>query len=325
MTPTPHDPLPPLPEQPLVSAVIPAYQSERWIADAINSVLAQDYPKIETLVVDDGSTDRTAEIAESFGGSVRVMRQPNGGVSAARNTGIARANGDLIALLDADDIWVPHKTSLQVEAFKANPRIAIVHGATQLFNEVEPQGPIQRTNHPRDVVDTLRRKTIKVQTAMFRPEVVTTIGGFDLELRNGQDWDFFIRAIEHFEALGLEETLTRVCRHGDNRSDNPALVWKANIAIVAKYRKRYAGQSTHLRAIDEIEDWAREAFYVGMTEKARNAAADGRFIDAIHARWMSYRRRPRRLASLPKRLVEKCLAPLTSRSASYHHSQGEPS
>src|SRR6476469_10004419 len=92
---------------PLVSVVIPAYNAERFLGEAIESVLAQGYAHFELIVVDDGSSDRTAEVARSFGDRVRTIEQENSGVSAARNAGTRAAGGELLAFLDADDRWSP--------------------------------------------------------------------------------------------------------------------------------------------------------------------------------------------------------------------------
>ncbi|MHC5163353.1 MAG: glycosyltransferase family 2 protein [Planctomycetota bacterium] len=106
-----------------VSAVIPAYNCEKYIARAIESVLNQTRPVDEIIVVEDGSTDNTAEVIRSFGEKVKMIRQENAGECAARNTGIQAAMSDWIAFLDADDQWLPDKTELQVECLSQNPAL----------------------------------------------------------------------------------------------------------------------------------------------------------------------------------------------------------
>ncbi|MHC5141971.1 MAG: glycosyltransferase family 2 protein, partial [Planctomycetota bacterium] len=104
-----------------ISVVIPAYNAEKHIARAIESVLAQTRPADEVIVIDDGSSDATAEVVRSFGDKVIFIQQENAGASVARNAGIEAATSDWIAFLDADDEWLPNKLQLQVEHFKRNP------------------------------------------------------------------------------------------------------------------------------------------------------------------------------------------------------------
>ncbi|MFZ9033203.1 MAG: glycosyltransferase family 2 protein, partial [Anaerohalosphaeraceae bacterium] len=111
-----------------ISAVIPAYNAEKYIARSINSVLNQTCPVDEIIVVDDGSTDSTAEVIKSYGGKVRYIHQQNAGVSAARNTGIQAATCEWVAFLDADDEWLPEKIERQVENIKNNPHLVRTTG-----------------------------------------------------------------------------------------------------------------------------------------------------------------------------------------------------
>jgi glycosyltransferase involved in cell wall biosynthesis len=121
-----------------VSAVIPAYNVEVFINETIESVLNQTYPVNEVIVVDDGSTDRTAVIAESFGGSVHVFHQSNAGASVARNRALEYASGDFIAFLDADDLWEPCKIQQQIAYLTAHPEVGAVAASFLVFGEVTP-------------------------------------------------------------------------------------------------------------------------------------------------------------------------------------------
>src|SRR5690242_17155890 len=104
------------PSRVLVSAIIPAHNCERFLADAIDSALGQTYAEVECVVVDDGSTDGTADVASAYGNRVRLIRQEQRGVSAARNRGAAEAKGNLLAFLDADDRWLPERVERQLQA-----------------------------------------------------------------------------------------------------------------------------------------------------------------------------------------------------------------
>lgn len=116
-----------------VTVVIPAYNAERYLAAAIGSVLAQGYAPIELLVIDDGSTDRTAAVAAGFSGAVRYERIPHSGAGAARNRGVAIAGGELLAFLDADDVWTPDKLARQVRTLETEPELEAVFGHVRQF------------------------------------------------------------------------------------------------------------------------------------------------------------------------------------------------
>lgn len=116
-------------KRPLVSVLIDTYNHESFIADAIDSALAQDFPAgdMEILVVDDGSTDRTAEIVRKFAPRVRLLQKPNGGQASAMNVGLAETKGQLIAFLDGDDLWLPNKLSRVAAEFQSHPEAVMVY------------------------------------------------------------------------------------------------------------------------------------------------------------------------------------------------------
>ena len=123
--------------KPLVSVIIPVYNREKYLAEAIESVLAQTYRPIEVIVVDDGSTDGSADIAKRFGSPVRYYFQPNSGAGAARNRGIAVARGSFLAFLDSDDLWVEDKLTHQMAAFERHSDVDIVSGHVRQFYSPE--------------------------------------------------------------------------------------------------------------------------------------------------------------------------------------------
>jgi glycosyltransferase involved in cell wall biosynthesis len=120
-----------------LSAVIPAYNAEAWLGQAIESALAQEEVALEVVVVDDGSTDGTAEVLATFGDRIRLVRQANRGLPAARNAGIAAARGDLVAFLDADDTWEPSKSRRQLAYLAAHPACGLVFCDV---HRMDPQG-----------------------------------------------------------------------------------------------------------------------------------------------------------------------------------------
>ncbi len=119
---------------PAVSVIVPVFNGERYLAQALDSVLEQTYPDLELIVVDDGSTDATPDIISRFGSAVRSVHQPNAGTAAALNRGIDLARGSLLSFLDADDLWVPDKLRWQLDALRANPGIDLVFGHMRQFH-----------------------------------------------------------------------------------------------------------------------------------------------------------------------------------------------
>jgi glycosyltransferase involved in cell wall biosynthesis len=183
---------------PLVSVVIPVYNAERYVIQAIDSVVRQSHAALEVLVIDDASTDRSGEVARRYPDSrVRVVRQPNAGPAAARNHGVGLARGELLAFLDADDLWEPRKLELQWEALRALPGPAMVFGS---LIEV------------RDSVDRPGATLVPCGDAMQAPSVGTLllrasdfrrVGFFDTRWQVGEFIDWYARARD----LGLEEVL----------------------------------------------------------------------------------------------------------------------
>lgn len=182
--------------RPTVSVVIPAYNAERFLAEAIESVLAQEYEPIEIIVVDDGSTDGTAAVAQGYAHAVTCVRQPNGGIGAARNRGVEAASGELLAFLDADDLWAPGRLRRQVEALGRDPAPDIVLGIAEAFvtpgyagtfvHEVPPPGPGYLAG-----------------AMLVRRETFGRVGPFATDLKVGEFIDWYARATD----LGLTTTV----------------------------------------------------------------------------------------------------------------------
>jgi len=179
----------------LISVIIPAYNAEKYLEEAIRSVLAQSYQPLEIIVVNDGSEDGTAAIAQSFGDPVRLSNQPTGGPANARNHGTRLAHGDLYAFLDADDFWSPEKLTLQVNALRANPTLEAAFGYVQNF--LETGNPTQ----PKKMLATF--PGLVSGTMLIYKTALERIGGFASEMRVGDAIEFYIRARER----GLQETM----------------------------------------------------------------------------------------------------------------------
>jgi glycosyltransferase involved in cell wall biosynthesis len=176
---------------PQVSVVIPVYNGERFLADAIHSVLAQQVSAVEILVVDDGSTDGTAGVARSFGDRVQLIQQSNAGAAAARNRGIQQARADMVAFLDTDDQYTPDKFSLQVDRLERYPAVEIVIGQNRylMIDGQDADGP-RFTDYPDEHL------SLQFGCGLFRRSVFDRIGPLAESMRLCEDWDWFMRARE---------------------------------------------------------------------------------------------------------------------------------
>jgi len=188
---------------PLVSVVIPVFNGERFLREAVESVLAQQYSPVEIIIVDDGSTDSTATVARSFPETVRYLHQTNQGPAAARNRGIEHAQGSLIAFADADDLWPPLKLELQLPYLIQDPNIEIVLGRIQqvlLSETVDGQTQSQEFAEA--------AFSVNLGSAVVRKSVFERVGLFDETMRYSEDVDWFMRAREAGAAIMTIDAVT---------------------------------------------------------------------------------------------------------------------
>ena len=170
-------------DTPVVSVVIPAYNAAWCVRKAIDSVLAQNFRDFELIVVDDGSTDDTASELASYGSSIRVISKPNGGMSSARNAGIAQAGGEFVAFLDADDWWLPSKLERQVALMRGRPELGFTSAAARVQ---DPDGRLlnlwncDRDNYP--ILLQLFRSNAGIaggsSSLMIRRSILEQTGGY---------------------------------------------------------------------------------------------------------------------------------------------------
>lgn len=206
-----------------VSAVITAYNSEAFIAEAIESILRQSRAVDEIVVVDDGSTDHTRHIVSEYADQgIKFIQQHNRGAGAARNKGIRETSGEYIAFLDADDVWLENKTRLQVDYLNKHPKAGLVSGFAHWWNMAKDRarvtGKVQRN------MRTLRRE-IMVHNVLGNPSMVMVrrsaleeTGLFREDIRWGQDWELWMRLVEKFDAGVVPEPVTIYRWHRDNLS-----------------------------------------------------------------------------------------------------------
>ncbi|SEH72001.1 Glycosyl transferase family 2 [Rheinheimera pacifica] len=205
---------------PLVSVIIPCYNSAAHITAAIDSVLTQDYANIEVIVVDDGSTDNSIDILRQFGDKIIVLQQANQGPAAARNAGMRIASGQFIAFNDSDDLWLPGKLTAQITYLQQHPEIglcycgwAIWHGETSLEQISAQLADAGQTDAAEDAyysgwlyLKLLKDSVIHTITAVMRREIIDTIGMFNTDYRIGEDHDFWLRISQRYQMAKLSQT-----------------------------------------------------------------------------------------------------------------------
>lgn len=225
-TATPGDDTRPVRRAPLVSVVIPCYNHAHFLGEAIESVLRQTYRPVEVIVVDDGSTDATPEVAARYS-TVRYVRQENSGLSAARNTGIRESKGKYLLFLDADDRLLPTALEAGVQHFRSHPECGFVFGS---FRRIASDGStLERAGAPPNASDPyramLRRNYISMHaTVMYRREALTAVQGFDTSLAACEDYDLYLRMTRRFPVRAYGEEVAEYRQHSSNMSGDSELI-----------------------------------------------------------------------------------------------------
>lgn len=226
---------------PTVSVLIPAYNAGWCVGKAIDSVLAQEYRDFELIVVDDGSTDDTAGVLRRYGSTIRVVAQPNGGMSNARNAGIRVAQGEFLAFLDADDWWLPGKLGLQVELMRARPELGFCSCAArvedmdgQLLNLW--QCPTWEEPFVAHLFGSGADVPGSCSAVLARRELVLRAGCFDETLRGAEDPDLWIRLAAVSRYACLREPLIVVLRRPGSVSRNREAMRDSTLRMLRKNR-----------------------------------------------------------------------------------------
>jgi len=178
--------------QPLVSAIIPVYNCDRYLKEAIISVLRQTHPPFEILVIDDGSTDNSAAVAREFSTSIQYYSQPHQGAGTARNYGTQLAKGNYFAFLDADDVWEKDKLTRQLQIFSDRPEVDMVFGQMKNFHSPElPESVKQQFYCPPELIPGYHPGTL-----LIKREAFDRVGPFDTQWKLGEFIDWYLKAME---------------------------------------------------------------------------------------------------------------------------------
>jgi glycosyltransferase involved in cell wall biosynthesis len=258
-------------KRPSVSVIIPVYNGQRFIAEAIESVRVQNYDPLEIIVVDDGSTDNTAKIAVGLNGDVRYVYIPNSGPAAARNRGLRLAHGDVIGFLDVDDLWSENKISLQLEYLDKEPSLEIVIGLTQRMQMTgieNGKAAFREWTEP--------EIAMHLGSALFRKSAFVNVGLLDESMKYSEDWDWFMRAKElHVPMMVHKEVTYYYRRHNKNMTNDT----KTNNTFLLRmlrqslHRRRLQGKG-EVTQLPRLSDCLRGLLQAFDQEKEQKEGSD---------------------------------------------------
>ena len=233
----------------LVSVIVPVYNSQQFVTEAIDSIMAQHHEEVEIVIVDDGSTDSTETVVRSVVAPIRYYKQENRGPSAARNVGIRHAEGDIIAFLDADDLWPPDKLHLQLSRLRDDPELDIVLGRVQYTGELnEVERNLKFEKEDQTVMN------VNLGCGLFRREVFEKVGLFAEDLRHFEDHDWFLRAREAGVRMTILPETTLLYRRHEDSTTNVDGVGKNMLPILKRSLDRRR-RMKDLRALPKFFDY----------------------------------------------------------------------
>lgn len=266
--------------EPLVSVVVPCFNQAHLLGEAIWSVERQTYPRIEVVVVDDGSRDRTGAVAKWDGWKcdVRHLRQRNKGLSAARNAGIRASKGDFIVFLDADDRLLPHAVEVGVGLISDDPDTVMVVGRHQGLSapgqadpgntpdfDYEPyrEAVVGEYDDPDTFRALLRINFIAMPAvALYRRNIFDRIGGFDERLNACEDYDLYLRIAREYRIVRHKLIVAEYRKHPDSMSSDPARMLRASVKVLRRQQAFVQSKPDYQRAYEQGL-WFWRAYYGG--------------------------------------------------------------
>ncbi len=255
-----------------IAVIIPAYNASLCIKETINSVLMQSKPADEIVVVDDGSTDDTSEIANKIGGNVKVVRQQNGGQGSARQHGAEITKAECLLFLDADDVLFPTALEKLCMALTANPAAALV------YSPVEMWSPNDASKSHIDSIITPSEKNLWDQLihcnfirtpgcSLIRRTALAEVGGWDIDvnLRGNEDWELWLRLSEKFPFALLAEPVLKYRTQSGGFSNSRPKMFRSLLNMYRKQRYHWKGDALRQQIINE-EEWIKCKCIIGETQ-----------------------------------------------------------
>jgi glycosyltransferase involved in cell wall biosynthesis len=301
---------------PTISVVVPAYNEERFIAEALDAVLAQTRSPHEVIVVDDGSTDRTPEVVAGYGGAVRLIRQENRGWFDAFAAGFREARGEFVALCPADDVWEPRKLQWQQDALGAYPEVDVIFGAAQRFGLASGAHARPARTATLDGLwfapEMYRRNLIANPSAVVRRSLYLELGGYEALV--GEDYEFWMRALAADAIFHFDPRLVvRLREHGANLSYRALDIWETHHLIHTRYADLAGDPELVQRTL------AHDLLMIGYCRAALGRSGDARrsFRASLETRFSPFSLAAALVMSVPgvARTVSS-LAPRVRRAAS---------
>ena len=268
----------------LVSVVIPCYNQAHFLGEAIESALAQTYPQLEIVVVDDGSTDNTREVAASYLG-MRYVRQANQGLAAARNTGLRHSTGAYLVFLDSDDRLLPQAVEMGLHQLQTHPECAFAAGHVNLIardgSPLPTPGPTPLgTDH---YVDFLRNNRIwTLGVVIYRRSVLAAVGEFDPSENAAADYDLSLRIARRYPLCIHDEVVLEHRRHDANMSAQVALNAHSEITVLRRQRRYVQGDPERIAAYRAGLRFLHHCYGRPLIEEVLAQAAAGELRRALY-------------------------------------------
>ena len=291
---------------PRISAVIPAYNAASFVCRAIDSALVQTIPPCEVIVVDDGSSDATARVVGNYGSRVRLLRQKNGGPGAARNFGVRECQGDWVALLDADDEWLPHKLERQA-GFIGDSKVGVVHSSIKGSDQVPDRATFDRL---------WTRNCIANSSALIRRTAWESVGGCDEDrsIISVEDYNLWLRIAEAgWDIVCCREELVAYISepgHLMSQYERFARAELANVERIGSHLKLSTAQIED-KLVRTCDEQGRLLLYFRCMDSARDILYQAYRLDGSFARlgWLALSYMPRPLLEVRRAIREKSLVP----------------
>ncbi len=285
-------------QSPEVSVVIPCYSQAHLLPEAIESALAQRGATVEIVVVDDGSPDDVRAVVERYPG-IRYVRQPNRGLSAARNTGLRESTGEFLAFLDADDRLLPGALAAGLACFAEHPDSVFVYGDFRFMSE--GGAPLDRRVRPPLDVDLyggmlVRNHIEMISTVLFRRSVLEHEGVFDTTLRSAEDYELLMRLARRYPTSfhrRLVAEYRRYQRQGASLSQNPAVMLRSTLRVLRQQRRFVRGNEFYERQLAEGTRFFQDFYGGELVSEVRALARRHRWLAALRGTIVLLRFYPR--------------------------------